>query len=699
MERSRLRATLCHVLLVATVYAIPALALVPQVSWEKTFFQGATVGGLGNAAAGVDAAGDVFIAGSDVRETTSCASLLKLSGSTGATIWRNDDCEGNTIYNLAVDPQGNVLLAGGVQRSNGYVHRVAKHSGSTGALIWQVVDEQRTAGTFIVTDRAGNAYVTASGTQRAVLKYSPSGARIWAAEAGFVLNAIRADSAGNLLVAGRVGDAASSTSAVTKFSSADGAPLWRQMRPEGLIELRGLAVDATDNVIAAGRIAGAVQDRYMPVTVKYGGASGNVMWQRVEPTSDGYLNAVAISEGGDVGVTGVIDGRPTDATGDAFTARYRGSDGSVQWSQRYDGGRGENDEGEGLAFDANGDIVVVATTSQSSSLYPNSDIRVLRYAGQSGATVWSYGISSAVGGTTSFDFGRDVFPVPGGVIALGIYEWTKYGAYIAKLGLGAVEPLNAQGLWWGGAAESGWGLNAVHQGETLFVTWYTYDSTGFPTWFLMSALRNTNGDVYRGDVFQATGPIFGSTPFASSLVRLTTAGSAVFQMTGPDSAFFGFVHSNGGPQISKKLSRFAYGTPPQCGLSTLPGTNYQAMWWSSPAGSEPGWGLNIAHQGNTLFVSWFTYDSNGRPVWYAGSNFEQGAQGTYSGRFHRYTGPPYLSGTWDSTRVLSTEVGSGTLRFSSPDQAVFTYDVLGVSQSKAITRYNYASPATACQSR
>src|SRR6185312_17220634 len=28
--------------------------------------------------------------------------------------------------------------------------------------------------------------------------------------------------------------------------------------------------------------------------------------------------------------------------------------------------------------------------------------------------------------------------------------------------------------------------------------------------------------------------------------------------------------------------------------------NYQGLWWASPAGSESGWGINFAHQGDII---------------------------------------------------------------------------------------------------
>lgn len=43
--------------------------------------------------------------------------------------------------------------------------------------------------------------------------------------------------------------------------------------------------------------------------------------------------------------------------------------------------------------------------------------------------------------------------------------------------------------------------------------------------------------------------------------------------------------------------------------------NFQALWYRSPAESESGWGVNITHQGNILFATWFTYDRQGTGMW------------------------------------------------------------------------------------
>ena len=42
--------------------------------------------------------------------------------------------------------------------------------------------------------------------------------------------------------------------------------------------------------------------------------------------------------------------------------------------------------------------------------------------------------------------------------------------------------------------------------------------------------------------------------------------------------------------------------------------NYEGLWWANPAGSESGWGINFAHQGDTIFATWFTYDLTGKSL-------------------------------------------------------------------------------------
>ena len=79
-----------------------------------------------------------------------------------------------------------------------------------------------------------------------------------------------------------------------------------------------------------------------------------------------------------------------------------------------------------------------------------------------------------------------------------------------------------------------------------------------------------------------------------------------------------FAYTFNGVTQSKPITRLVFGPLPTCtfgGQSNLAlATNYQGNWWSAGAG-ESGWGVYFTHQGDNLFASWFTYDSDGTPMW------------------------------------------------------------------------------------
>ena len=120
-------------------------------------------------------------------------------------------------------------------------------------------------------------------------------------------------------------------------------------------------------------------------------------------------------------------------------------------------------------------------------------------------------------------------------------------------------------------------------------------------------------------------------------------------------------------------------------------TTFQALWWAFPAGSENGWGVNVAHQGNTLFVTWFTYDTDGNGLWLVMSNAERTSAGVYTGQIFRTTGPPFNT-VPSATPIVVTPVGTGTFTFTTPTRGTFAYTVNDISQTKEIVRQEYASP-------
>jgi hypothetical protein len=120
------------------------------------------------------------------------------------------------------------------------------------------------------------------------------------------------------------------------------------------------------------------------------------------------------------------------------------------------------------------------------------------------------------------------------------------------------------------------------------------------------------------------------------------------------------------------------------------------LWWAAPAGAESGWGINLTHQGDVIFATWFTYDLDGAPLWVS-VTANKSAANTYSGKLYKTSGPPFNSVPFDPSRVGLTEVGTGTFRFASGNLGTFSYTLNGISQDKSIVRQVFRPPGTLCQ--
>lgn len=83
--------------------------------------------------------------------------------------------------------------------------------------------------------------------------------------------------------------------------------------------------------------------------------------------------------------------------------------------------------------------------------------------------------------------------------------------------------------------------------------------------------------------------------------------------------------------------------------------------WSNPARS--GHGLDLQASGSQLGMVWYTYDVDGRPLWYLGTGALIGDSWT----------APLLRFRWQDGAAVSSVVGSVSLQFSSERNAVFSW--------------------------
>lgn len=255
---------------------------------------------------------------------------------------------------------------------------------------------------------------------------------------------------------------------------------------------------------------------------------------------------------------------------------------------------------------------------------------------------------------------------------------------------------NYTGLWWK-SDESGWGINFAHQGNTIFATLFTYDSAGAPLW-LSATMALQSGTTYTGVLYRTRGPAIDSNPWTPVTFPqdYTDVGTMTVTFSGGDSGVLSY--NVGSAPVVKAITRTVYGSRSTCSGTTASrasATNYQDIWWTS---TEPGWGVNVTHQDNTIFATLFTYDATGRDLWLSMTGTLTGTR-TYSGDLYRTTGPAFNASPFTPIGFPQnyTRVGSMTFSFTDGESGFLAYDYLGSPVSKRITRIVFSSPVPVCQ--
>ena len=243
------------------------------------------------------------------------------------------------------------------------------------------------------------------------------------------------------------------------------------------------------------------------------------------------------------------------------------------------------------------------------------------------------------------------------------------------------------GLYWN-ASEPGWGVNVSHQGNIAFGTLFVYGDQGEPRWYVMSngALNGQGG--FEGALYE--------TRMVGNAVNVETVGSMrlTFGIDGAGT----LQYEVRGRSVAKSIApqRFA-GTPPIChmvGGTRAAATSYQDLWYDA---TEPGWGLNLAHQGEILFGTLFTYGSDGQPSWLVMSNGTRQSDGSWLGALYRTKGTPFHATTFTPLRPEDvTTVGSIRLRFQNGERAQLDLVVDGSTRTRTITRQAFATSGPDC---
>ena len=274
-----------------------------------------------------------------------------------------------------------------------------------------------------------------------------------------------------------------------------------------------------------------------------------------------------------------------------------------------------------------------------------------------------------------------------------VAHWTPglTGTYEVNLRADHVNQ-NYTALWWN-AAESGWGVNVNHQGNTLFGTLFTYNANGTPVWLVMpNGPRQPDGS-YSGPLYRATGPAFNAQPWTA--ITPQEVGTMRFTFAGAEAGTLTYTFN--GVTVTKAITRQNFREPPACswsGFNRSWATNFQDLWWNP---SESGWGVNVTHQEQTLFATLFTYAPNGQPMWYVmpEGTLVGGSAASYTGALYSTTGPAFDAQPW--TPITPTPVGTMTFTFTNGNAATMEYTVNGVRVTKSIQRQVFSVPKTQCE--
>jgi subtilisin family serine protease len=278
---------------------------------------------------------------------------------------------------------------------------------------------------------------------------------------------------------------------------------------------------------------------------------------------------------------------------------------------------------------------------------------------------------------------------------------TTGGSYNQVAQLGYVpdampEPANHTALWWN-PHESGWGINLAHQDNTLFATLFTHDESRNPLWLVMSEGRRAAGsNAYEGTLYRTTGPPFHANPFSP-------IGAGNLSIVGRMSVTVGETEVSldydvNGVAVHKKIEKMVFGaTATACvGKQAVRdhAANYQDLWWNE---TESGWGLNLAHQGDVLFGTLFTYADDGRGTWVVMSDGRRQADGSYLGDLYRAKGSPFNAQPYVATPPSDiTRVGTMRLRFTSGESGTLAYTIDGIAVTKAISRQRFGFTLAHC---
>jgi hypothetical protein len=245
-------------------------------------------------------------------------------------------------------------------------------------------------------------------------------------------------------------------------------------------------------------------------------------------------------------------------------------------------------------------------------------------------------------------------------------------------------PVGYTDIWWGGPAENGWGMSIHQSGDAFFAVLYVYDQTGAPVWLVMPNVWSWDGTRLEAPLYTPrSAPYF---QYDASQFDPVGQGGGGISITFVGANVARIEFSGGLGLLNEKAIGFRGELVRQDFAAAAPSASrgVTGLWWGGP--SQNGWGVSIFEKAGAVFSVWYTYDANGKPLWFVmpGGNWTDGL--TYAGDLYRTTGSPVTVDAYNPLALRLSSPGSNVLRFGGGSTATMTSSIDGHAATQSLTR-------------
>ena len=365
--------------------------------WE-THCSGARTSQDRTNAMAVDAAGYIYITGSNARRVRGHDFSIIKYDTDGNKVWKSTYSapwnDFPIVSELEIDAFGNIYIGSSIADSSYNQDFCILKYDINGTLLWDVryngPENKCDYLKALEVDTDGNVYVTGvscsnSGNDNyyTTLKYDPDGLQQWVANYNGTGNgsdlgtALAVDTDGNVYVTGTSYDSNTNYDYATIKYNTNGLEEWvaRYNGPGNYIDkAMAMVIDVSGNIYVTGTSSGSGTARDF-ATIKYN-SSGTEEWVARYNGPRSSINesvTLALDDNGNIYVAG--DTWDQDTGINYALVRYD-ANGNQLWEATYNGLGDGNDRTKGLVIDARGNAYITGTSNGS---FTNNDYATIKY--------------------------------------------------------------------------------------------------------------------------------------------------------------------------------------------------------------------------------------------------------------------------------------------------------------------------------